>query len=156
MSKEIKERNERIAKRFCYSILIFGCTFLPLSSYHFLSRIYYFSKYGLEKQGRVIEVVKTATGKGGIVYKTKLEIDHKLVTTSLRYNLPIGKSFSFLVMPDAPNDITLGEKASSMFDLYAYSVGGYVVAILCIGAYTVAIVYLPFVIIDLKKNKLFK
>lgn len=153
MSKEI---SEKVAKRYCCLILIFGCIFLPVSSYHFLSRVYNFSKYGLEKQGRVIEVVKTATGKGGIVYKTKLEIDHKLVTTSLRYNLLIGESYSFLVMPDPPNDITLGEKASSMFDLYAYSVGGYEVAIFCIGAYTVAIVYLPFAIVDLKKNKLFK
>jgi hypothetical protein len=130
MSKETRKRNEKTDRKFTGMILIFGCIFLPASGYYFSSRIYNFSKYGLEKPARVIQVVKTATGKGGITYVTKLEIENKLVETSLRYNLPIGEKFCFLVIPDTPNEITLGKKNSSLFDLYAYSVGGHELAFL--------------------------
>ena len=98
--------------------------------YDFASDTYAFWKHGVERRMSVIDLDHTSrSGKGVTSFYDIIEIDGRRMTKYFQIQLPVKKFISVLVLPDNPDKVALGNRNSSPFKIFLYSMGGDAMAI---------------------------
>ena len=126
---------ENFANRLFYFVYVIFILFAWWFISHVVSQTYLFWKDGIEKQAMVIALERTsASAKGGFTFYYKLNIEGHYAVTSFRQELPVSTSISVLVLPSWPNgnEIAIGTKSSSLFEIFSNYVGGDTIAVLYI------------------------
>ena len=109
---------------FLYCLILAGFPLLAWVAYSYTTEAYQYWKYGIEKPAKVVALDRTSSSsRGGTSYYYQLEIDGKPVVERFRVRLPVGKTVSVLALPDEPDNVVLGTKESTWFELYSYSLG---------------------------------
>lgn len=126
-----------------------------LIGYSYFLEIYDFHRYGVEKTARVTEVVYKYRIKGSSSFETKLAVGNFLIQKDLRVQLPIGQDVSVLVMPNEPYKLTLGNRSSSIFELYFYDVGSFTRAVMILIGLTGFVIIGTINVIFVMKDKKF-
>lgn len=129
---------------FFFLLMISGFPIFYWASYSLIIDSYSFWKYGSEEKGKVIALDSiSGTSKSGITYYYEIEFHGKRMVDGFRLKLPINKTLTFLVLKDGINKITLGNKNSSFYELFSYSVGGNFFATLFLGLFTFMLITGP-------------
>ncbi len=145
---------KKIWNWFLYLIILVGFPVLAWAGYSLTIDTYMFWKHGIEKKAEIIALDHTSSsGKGGTTYYYQLSIEEDSLIEGFRYKLPVGKYVSVLTLPSNPEKITLGHENSSLFEIFSYSIGGDIMAVLVIGMFVFMIIYGPSTLVQLLKSR---
>jgi hypothetical protein len=126
----------RIWNGFIWLLLLAGFPLLAWAGISMAWETYSFWRYGVEKSAHVVALDHTSSaGKGGTTFYYAIEMDGRKSVESFRVRLPVGGDIGVLTLPDDPTRLTPGTRRSSAFEIFAYSIGGPVMAVLVITMY---------------------
>jgi hypothetical protein len=117
-----------MSDQFKHLLMLLGGSALVLAAIAWLFNDYLharrFVRYGVEKQGTIVVLERIMGGKSP-QYVYSLQIDHTLMVKTFPYNWTTPINRSFLVMSDSPgpDDIALGNQASSAIVVMCYMEG---------------------------------
>jgi hypothetical protein len=114
---------------------------------------YAFWRYGVEKNARVVALDHTSRTKGGTTFYYLIEVDGRRFVKDFRVRLPEGNDISVLALPEDPEQVTIGNRNTNAFEIFAYSIGGDVMAVLVLVMFCLMIWFGPRTFVALLKAR---
>ena len=144
--------------RFVWLLVLSGVPIMIWAEVSIAENTYRFWKHGVAKQALVVALDQNVfVPRGGTMFYYRIQIDGRETTAIFRLRLPEGKFVPVLVLPDNPSEIALGRKDSSLFEIFEYSIGGKVYAVLSLISAIFFTCFLPSFLWNIwsKRRKLF-
>ena len=136
---------------------VFVLTAFPVAywvGFVMVSDIVFFWQHGVEKQSIVKSLEQTRPGfRGATSYHYLLEMDGREFSRSFAIELPVGETVAVMVSPKDSGDFILGSKDHNIFELFSFSMGGTVAAVLVIVTYLFIIYGTPWFIRRVIRHK---
>jgi hypothetical protein len=145
---------KKIWNWFIFLFILAGFPILAWAGYALAVDTYMFWKHGVEKKAEVIALDHTSSSrKGGTTYYYELNIEDNRLVEGFSYKLPVGEYIAVLTLPNSPDKVTLGHKNSSLFEIFSYSIGGDIMALLVISMFIFMVFYGPSALIEVLKAR---
>ncbi|WP_129778343.1 ABC transporter permease [Peristeroidobacter soli] len=121
---------------FIWLFVLSGFPLLVWAGFGLASETYAFWRYGTEKVARVVALDHTSRApKGGTTFYYLIEIDGHRFVKDFRVRLPEGGEVAVLSLPEDPNNVVIGTSKSTAFEIFSYSIGGKVWAVLVLAMF---------------------
>jgi hypothetical protein len=143
--------------RVIWLLILLGIPLIFWAGCELGSSSYRFWKHGIAKRALVISLDHADyVYKGGLTYWYRIDIEGREITAPFRVRLPEGVYVPILVLPEEMDAPAIGSKTSSLFDIYAYSVGGKVMGALSIVMFVFFTCYSPMLLRQIwRKRRIF-
>src|SRR3569833_1118249 len=139
----LTRRRHRVWAVLTCILVVTGIPLLAWAGYSLATTPFALWRHGVEKRAAIVRLEGAHTGRGGSVFDYTIDIDGRQVQHGFRVRLPVGEAVSVLVLPEDPRTIEVGDKSSTLFEIFASMIGGGFMAALVLMMFAFMTVVVP-------------